>query len=196
MVGGIILRFKSTTGAFFRLVQQTHAARLAVMIRKLWSDLALPAILVLLLLVGCLVLAGLTAQKVFEILSPSSTSGIGAIVVALIAAVFILELCAASAVACMNTALQLAYDLGRHRMHALLTLGCAVALLTTGLALATGEDMPVFGMTAGAIAALGLCALTIWFQRAYRSPSYPGFRDFWVDVVDARQFLTRASHGQ
>jgi hypothetical protein len=200
MVEGIILRFKSTTGAIFRLAQETCAARLAGMIRKLWPDLSLLAILVFILLVSCFVLAGLTARNVFETLSPSSSSGIVAVVVAVIvavlAAVFILELCAASAVAGMNTALQLASDAGRHHMHALLTLASAVAVLIAALALSTGEDISILGVAAGAFAAAGLCALTIWFQRVYRSPSYPGFRDFRVDVVDARQFLTRASHGE
>jgi len=197
MVEGIILRFKSTTGAIFRLAQETCAARLAGMIRKLWPDLSLLAILVFILLASCFVLAGLTARSVFETLSPSSSSGVVvAVIVAVLAAVFILELCAASAVAGMNTALQLASDAGRHHMHALLTLASAVAVLVAALALSTGEDISILGVAAGAFAATGLCALTIWFQRVYRSPSYPGFRDFRVDVVDARQFLTRASHGE
>jgi hypothetical protein len=52
-----------------------------------------------------------------------------------------------------------------------------------------GAILPTLGLC-------GLVALTIWFKRAYLRPAYPGFRDFWVDVVEARHFLMRAAHGE
>ena len=40
-----------------------------------------------------------------------------------------------------------------------------------------------------------MLALTIWFERCYRNPARPGFRDFHVDVVEARRFIRRGTHG-
>jgi len=97
----------------------------------------------------------------------------------------------------MTGALQLAYDTGRHRVRALLLITSALVLAGLGWRLsaldaASLAPAALLPLLAGA----SLVALTIWFERAYLRPAYPGFRDFWVDVVDARQFLMRAAHDE
>ncbi len=66
----------------------------------------------------------------------------------------------------------------------------AATLLRLNAGDALGSDAAVtFGFTAV------LLALTVWFERRYRNPGWRRFRDFHVDVVEARRFLMRAAHG-
>lgn len=189
-------RVKAAASAVDGAVRQTHAARLAIMAAHLRRALPLPAMLLFATLLFCLFLAWSSARGVFLLLSPASPTGITAGIAATVAGIAVLELCAAFAIVIMTGALQLAYDTGRHCVLALLAIASALglALMVSHLA---AEGMPAL---AGAVLpALGLCglfALTLWFKRAYLRPAYPGFRDFWADIVDARHFLMRAAHGE
>lgn len=197
MFKAIAGRVRTAASAIDDAVRQTHAARLAIMAARLRRSLPLLAILIAAALLFCLYLAWSSARGVFTVLAPASPTGIGAGMAAVIGGLVVLELCAALAVTMMTAALQLAYDTGRHRVRALLVIASAVVLAGLGWRLAeldaaslsAATVLPILGSAA-------LIALTLWFERAYLRPSYPGFRDFWVDVVEARLFLTRAAHGE
>ncbi len=189
-------RLREAGSALYEAARQTHAARLAIVAARLRSGTPLVAILVAATLLACLYLAWSTGRSVHAVLLPASPTGIGATIAGLIAGIAVLELGAAFAVTLMTAGLRLAYDTGRHRMRALLVIASALALLgmawrlwETGPAALAGAALPVLGTA-------GLVMLTAWFERAYLRPAYPGFRDFWVDVVDARHFLTRSAHGE
>lgn len=197
MFKAIAGRVKAAASAIDDAVRQTHAARLAIMAARLRRPLPLLAILIATILLFCLFLGWSSGRGVFFVLSPASPTGIGAGIAGALAGLAVLELCAAFAITLMSAALQLAYDTGRHRVLALLAIACALVLAGLGWRLAALDRAPlslaaILPMLGGA----GLVALTIWFERAYLRPAYPGFRDFWVDVVDARLFLTRAAHGE
>lgn len=197
MFKAIASRVRAAASAIDDAVRQTHAARLAIMAARLRRPLPLLAILTAATLLFCLFLGWSTGRSVFDLLSPASPTGIGAGIAGVLAGLAVLELCAASAVTLITGALQLAYDTGRHRVRALLVIACAIVL--AGLAWRLSELDPASLSFATILPILGggsLLALTIWFERAYLRPAYPGFRDFWVDVVDARRFLTRAVHGE
>ena len=189
-------RIKAAASAIDDAIRQTHAARLAIMAASLRRALPLLAMLLLAALLFCLFLAWSSARSVFLVLSPASPTGIMAGIAAVVAGLAVLELCAAFAIVIMTAALQLAYDTGRHCVLALLAIASALGLALMASHL-SAEGIPAL---AGAVLpTLGLCglvALTIWFKRAYLRPAYPGFRDFWVDVVEARHFLMRAAHGE
>lgn len=189
-------RIKAAASAINGAIRQTHAARLAIMAANLRRALPLIAMLLLATLLFCLFLAWSSGRSVFTVLSPASPTGIMAGIAATVAGLAVLELCAALAIVIMTAALQLAYDTGRHCVLALLAIASAIGLALMASHLAA-EGMPAL---AGAILpTLGLCglvALTIWFKRAYLRPAYPGFRDFWADIVDARHILIRAAHGE
>jgi hypothetical protein len=195
MFGRIFLRLKSIASAFRDYLLATATARLIIIAAKLWANLPLLSAIVACMVIACLAFAGFSARNVFAVLEPASPSGIGAMVAATVAAVLMLELYAACALALLQALLQLAHDTGRHRVHAVLALASAVAIAAAVSTLWGGEDASVFGAIIGPMAAAGLCALTLWFQRAYRRPANPAFRDFRVDVVDARHFLMRSAHG-
>jgi hypothetical protein len=108
----------------------------------------------------------------------------------------VLELTAAFAVTLMTAGLQLAYDTGRHCMLALLAIASAFALAGLAWRLWEFETAAFAGTILPVLGTAGLVTLTVWFERAYLRPAYPGFRDFWVDVVDARHFLMRSAHGE
>lgn len=190
-------RLRAAASAIDDAVRQTHAARLAIMAARLRRPLPLLAILIASTLLLCLFLGWSSGRSVLRLLAPASPTGVGAGIAAVLAGLLILELCAAFAVTLMTGALQLAYDTGRHRVRALLLITCALALAglarhfaaLDAAALSPGTIVPL-------LAGAALVTLTIWFERAYLRPAYPGFRDFWVDVVDARLFLTRAAHGE
>jgi hypothetical protein len=194
MIRGFLPRLKSIANAVSRFVLETQIARLAVMTAKLWPRVRLLSLLLALLALGCLLLAGLSAQTVFTTLSPASPSGIGAGIVAGIAGLVVLELCAFTTIAGIEAVLQLAHDFGRHRVGVLLALATVLAAVAAMRAV-PGADAPTTeGAAALGVAAL-LLAMTGWFQRTYRRPARGGFRDFHVDVVDARHFLARSVHG-
>ncbi|MCO5092607.1 hypothetical protein [Bosea sp. (in: a-proteobacteria)] len=186
-------RLRATGAACLDILRQTHAARLAIMAARLRRPLPLLAMLMLAALLLCLFLGWSSARGVFRALSPA---GIGAGVAAAAVGLLVLELCAAFAVTLMRAGLQLACDTGRHRIRALLVIASGLGLVATARQL-TAEG-PAF-LSGALLPILGLCALislTIWFERAYRRPAYPGFRDFWADVVTARHILMRAAHGE
>lgn len=189
-------RIKAAASAIDDAIRQTHAARLAIMAAKLRRALPLIAMLLLATLLLCLFLAWSSARGVFLVLSPASPTGIMAGIAAVVAELAVLELCAAFAITIMTAALQLAYDTGRHCILALLaiasTLGLALMishLAAEGMPALAGALLPTLGLC-------GLVVLTLWFKRAYLRPAYPGFRDFWSDIVEARHFLMRAAHGE
>lgn len=189
-------RAKAAGSAIDDAVRQTHAARLAIMAASLRRPLPLLAILMLATLLLCLFLAWSSGRGVALALSPSSPSGIGAGIAAVVVALAVFELCAAFAITLMTAALQLAYDTGRHCILALLAIASGLGLAAMSWSL-TSEGLA--GLADAILPALclgGLITLTIWFKRAYLRPAYPGFRDFWVDIVDARHFLMRAAHGE
>lgn len=189
-------RVKAAASAVNDAVRQTHAARLAIMAATLRRARPLIAMLLLATLLFCLFLAWSSARGVFLMLSPASPTGIMAGIAAVVAGIAVLELCAALAITIMTAALQLAYDTGRHCVLALLAIASALGLAAMSLQLAT-EEAAMLGSTI--LPVLGLCGLvvlTLWFRRAYLRPAYPGFRDFWADIVEARHFLMRAAHGE
>lgn len=197
MFKAIAGRVRAAASAIIDAMRQTHAARLAVMALRLRRLLPLLAILVATTLLFCLFLGWSSGRNVFVALAPASATWIGAGIVGALAGLVVLELCAAFAITLMTAALQLAYDTGRHRVRALLVIACTMVLAGLGWRLSALDSagLSLVG-TLPMLAGAGLVALTMWFERAYLRPAYPGFRDFWVDVVDARQFLTRAAHGE
>lgn len=194
MIRGILPRLKSTAHAVSRFVLETRIARLATMAVKLWPRMRLLSLLLALLVIACIVLAGLSARSVFTTLAPASPSGIGAGIAAGLAALAVLSLCAFTAIAGIETALRLAHDVGRHRVGVLLALATIVAALLAIANVPATEHPTTEGWIVLAITAV-LLAMTGWFQRTYRRPARRGFRDFHVDIVDARYFLERATHG-
>lgn len=187
-------RLRAAGRALYEAVLQTHAARLAIMAARLRKGLPLPAILVAGILIFSLYLAWSSGRGVFIVLS--AVSQIGARIVAVLVGLAVLELVAAFAITLLTAALQLAYDTGRHRVRALLVIASALAIAGLGWRLAAFEPSAIPATVLPVLGAGGLLALTVWFERAYRRPAYPGFRDFWVDVVAARSFLARAAHAE
>ncbi|MCU4182147.1 hypothetical protein [Bosea sp. BH3] len=194
MVQIVAGRMRGAASAIREAVLQAHAARLAIMAARLRKGLPLPAILLAGILIFCGWLALSSGRSVFAVLSPAWPIAAG--IVATIAGLAVLELCAAFAITLLTAALQLAYDTGRHRVRALLVIASGLALAGLGWRLAELEPAALHAALLPIVGSFGLLALTIWFERAYLRPAYPGFRDFWVDVVAARHFLTRAAHGE
>ncbi len=192
MIRGFLPRLTSTANAVSRFLLDTQIARLAIMAVKLWPWVRLLSVLVALLVIACVILAGLSARTVLTALSPASP--VGAWIAAILAALVVLELCAFTTIAGIEAVLQLAHDFGRHRVGVLLALATTLAAIGAFLSVPDATEL-----TTEVWAALGttavLLALTGWFQRTYRRPMRGGFRDFHVDVVDARHFLARAAHG-
>ena len=194
MFKAIASRLKAAASAIDDAVRQTYAARLAIMAARLRKGLPLLAMLVAGILIFTLYLAWSSARGVYMVLSPVSQIGAG--ITAVLVGLAVLELVAAFAITLLTAALQLAYDTGRHRVRALLVIASAIALGGLGWRLAEFEPSAMPATVLPVLGSLGLLALTIWFERAYRRPAYPGFRDFWVDVVAARSFLARAAHAE
>lgn len=189
-------RIKAAASAINGAVRQTHAARLAIMAAHLRRPLPLIAMLLFATLLLCLFLAWSSARGVFTVLSSASPTGIMAGIAAVVAGIAVLELCATFAVILMTAALQLAYDTGRHCVLASLAIASGLGLTLATWRLAAEGTTGLAGMTPLILGLCGLAALTLWFRRAYLLPAYPGFRDFWVDIVEARHFLMRAAHGE
>jgi hypothetical protein len=194
MIRGFLPRLKSIANAVSRFLLETQTGKLATMAVKLWPRVRLLSMLLAVLMIACIGLAGLSARTVFMTLSPASPSGIGAGIAAGLAALVVLELCAFTTIAGIEAVLQLAHDFGRHRVGVLLALATILAAVAAMRAVPGAADLTTEGWTALGVTAL-LLALTGWFQRTYRRPARAGFRDFHVDVVDARQFLARSVHG-
>ncbi len=189
-------RLHAAGSALYEAARQTHAARLLIMAARLKWETPLVAILVAATLLFCLYLGWSTGRGVHAVLLPASPTGIGATIAGLIAGLAVLELTAAFAVTLMTAGLQLAYDTGRHCMLALLAIASAFALAGLAWRLWEFETAAFAGTILPVLGTAGLVTLTVWFERTYLRPAYPGFRDFWVDVVDARHFLMRSAHGE
>jgi hypothetical protein len=189
-------RLRAAGSALYEAARQTHAARLAIMATRLKSETPLVAVLVGAILIFCLYLGWSTGRSVHGVLLPASPTGIGATIAGVIAGLAALELTAAFAVTLMTAGLQLAYDTGRHCVLALLAIASAFALAGLAWRLWEIETAALAGTILPVLGTAGLVMLTLWFERAYLRPAYPGFRDFWVDVVDARHFLMRSAHGE
>ncbi|PZO03927.1 MAG: hypothetical protein DCF30_02170 [Hyphomicrobiales bacterium] len=192
MIRGFLPRLRSIATGVLRFMLETQITRLATMAVPLWPRVRLLSVLVALLAIACVVLAVLSARTVFVALAPASP--VGAWVVAILAALVVLELCAFTAIAGIEAVLQLAHDFGRHRVGVLLALATIVAALAAFLSVPDTAEISTEAWVALCITAT-LLVLTGWFQRTYRRPARRGFRDFHVDVIDARQFLARAVHG-
>jgi hypothetical protein len=189
-------RLRAAGSALYEAACQTHAARLGIMAARLRRETPLVAILIAAILLFCLHLGWSTGRSVHAVLSPASPTGIGATLAGLVVGLAVIELAAAFAITLMTAGLQLAYDTGRHCMLALLVVASAFALLGLGWRLWETSPAAIADAILPALGAAGLVVLTLWFERAYLRPAYPGFRDFWVDVVDARHFLMRSAHGE
>ncbi len=189
-------RIKAAASAIDDAIRQTHAARLAIMAAKLRRALPLPAVLLFATLLFCLFLAWSSARSVFLVLSPASPTGIMAGIAGVVAGIAVLELCAAFAIVIMTGALQLAYDTGRHCVLALLAIASTLGLALMVWHLSVEGTAALAGALLPTLSLCGLVLLTLWFKRAYLRPAYPGFRDFWSDIVEARHFLMRAAHGE
>lgn len=182
--------------AVYRFILQTHAARLVVMALRLRRETLLPAWLVAAMFLLCLHAGWSSGRSVYLALLSVSPTGIAAGLAGLLAGLVVLELMAAFAITLMTAGLQLASDTGRHRVLALLLLASALALGTLGWQLSQARAAAIGGFALPMVLTAALVVLTIWFERAYLRPAYPGFRDFWADIVDARHFLNRAAHGE
>jgi hypothetical protein len=186
-------RFSAIAGGALRLVADSFFMRLTFAALRLWQATRPLSLLLIGLSLLCLLGAGLTARTVFLGLQPATDWLFWPVLAALLAFVVMLELCSASAMNAINGVLRLSYDLGRHRIATLLGLATIGALGLLVVTLWSGGDA-----TPGIILPLGialaLAGLALWFERAYRRPAYPGFRDFHGDVVAARQHLARAAH--
>ena len=192
MIRGIFPRLKSIANAVWRFVLETWIARLAIMAVKLWPRVRLLSVLLALLVIACVTLAGFSANTVFSALAPASP--LGAWIAAVLAGLVVLELCAFTAIAGIEAVLQLAHDVGRHRVGVLLALATILAAVGVFLSVPNATELTTEVWFALGITAI-LLALTGWFLRTYRRPARSGFHDFHVDVVDARHFLARAVHG-
>lgn len=194
MIRSLLSRLASAGRSAWHFMLETQLARLAIMARRLWPDLKLPSALVALLGCGCILLAASAARDVHLVLAPASPTGFGAALAAAIAFMLVLELAAFAVTAGLRTTLQLAREIGRHRMAVLLTIATGLAIATAAVRLSEGDALGLDAIASFGVAA-ALLALTTWFQRHYRDPSWRRFRDFHVDVVEARRFLLRDSHG-
>ncbi len=192
MIRGLLPRLTSVADVIRSFLLGMQIARLALMAVKLWPRVRLLSIVLALVAIGCAVLAGFSARSVFAALSPASPSGIGAGIAAGLTFLVVIELCAFTAIAFIATVLQLAHDVGRHRLAVLLVLAAILTAAVAGLSMAADPALPDWALLG---TTLLLVAIAGWFQRTYRRPARRGFRDFHVDVVDARHFLARVAHG-
>jgi hypothetical protein len=193
MTRSVRSRFSAIAGGAYRLVEDTFFMRLAVTACRVWPAPRLLSVLLAGLLILCLISAGLTARTAFLGVRPATEWLIWPVLAALLAFLVMLELCCASLMSALHGLLRLSYDLGRHRIGTLLSLTTIIAVAIALLALNAGATaLPDLILICGI--APTLMALAIWFERAYRRPAYPGFRDFHGDVVTARQHFARAAH--
>jgi hypothetical protein len=181
--------------AFRGFLLSTHAARLAAVAAGLWRRFRLPSVLVFAAAGVCLYTAWTVGSGLHALLSAGRDPGVLVWIASVLAAVVILELAAASALNLIRAGLRLARDLGRHRISALLWMGFALMLPLAGLPFIRGGEASASGVLAATAAVAGSFLLALWFQRTYRSPLHPAFRDFWSDLVHARHRLARPIHG-
>lgn len=198
MFGTILPTIRSSAFAAGRLLRDSFFGRLVVITLRLRRSVTILACFSGVLLAVCLWGAFAAARHIFGLVPPDAgwlLFGFG-LLAALLSFVVVLELCAAAVATALNAMLQLSDDTGRHIIGTLLTMLAILAAVVAVLELRAdgGRGLAAWAGPAAPVA-VGLTVLAIWFHRAYRRPAYPGFRDFGADVVDARRFMQRISHG-
>lgn len=194
---GSIARFLRDAASCLRgAVLASACARLATMTIRLWPRVAPLAIALGIMLGLALWGAAATGRNVFLLLAPASPTGIGAGLAAVVAALAIAELSALAILSVIGGLLQLAGDTGRHRADALLMLASAAALLVALAPYLRRESHPDLGSGMALLVGTGLVVLTLWFRRTYRLAGHRRFRDFHLDVTEARHYLARSAHGE
>ncbi len=190
----VLSRLRAFARALFRIVRDLFFARLLLSAVALWPRSRFLAALLMLLLAGCLAIAGSSARQVFLALRPATEWVLGPALVAGLAFIVMLELASASLMAALRGLLRLSLDIGRHRIGMLIAMAAALCVAAAGRALwsAPAVALGSLGWLAPGVAML--VAGAFWFERAYRRPAYPDFRDFHADIVDARHYLARAAH--
>lgn len=178
------------------VVLASACARVCMMIASLWPKV--PPLAVTLASILALVLWGAfsTGQSIFLLLAPVSPTGIGAGLAAIVVALVLAELCSVAMLSLLAALLQLAADTGRHRVHALIVIAAALALLASLPALREPEQLADMSMLVALLAAIGIVLLAAWFGRTYRRAGHRRFRDFHVDVTEARLHLAGPPHGR
>jgi hypothetical protein len=175
------------------LVRDLFSTRLCVAAAGLWRPVRFLSVLLIAVLLGCLWLAGGSAKSVYLVLRPATEWPVGPAIAAIVVFVVLLELFCASVTMGLRALLRLSYDTGRHRIGTLLIM---LSLSATALVLIDVVASPLPSLAWGVIAFLLVLILgTLWFERVYRRPAYPRFRDFHADVVAARTHLARIAHG-
>jgi hypothetical protein len=191
----VLSRLRALGGVCLGLVRDTFFVRHLLVVRALWPRSRFLSALLTLMLLGCLTLAGLTIGAVFIAVRPSASGWFWPALAAGFAGLVMLELAAACLGSGLRALLRLSLDTGRHRIGALLTIA-AIACLAWAARTILTDPAPTAVSVLWQGAGVGLVlASALWFERAYRRPAYPGFRDFHADVVGARRHLDRAAHG-
>lgn len=186
-------RFSSIVEAGARRLADSFFVRLTLSAVRL-RQVAVPfAVLLAVAAALCIVAAALATRTAYLGLRPATEWALWPLLGALLAFVAVLEASSATVLNIVGGTLRLSRDLGRHRIAALLrliALGAFAGLVWT----AWPGDVPTLNLVLSCALALALIGLTLWFERAYRRPAYPRFRDFQGDIAAARQHLARAAH--
>ena len=181
--------------AFWRFLLATHVAQLIGVAAGLWRRFRLLSALAFAMVGLCLYTAWSVGSGLHALLSAGRDPGVLVWIASILAGIVILELMAASGLNLIRAGLQLAHDLGRHRLATLLWMGFALMLLLASLPFVRGSTVSAYGVLVATLAVAGSFLLALWFQRTYRSALHPAFRDFWSDIVHARHRLARPTHG-
>ena len=181
--------------AFWSFLLATHLARLIGVAAGLWRRFKLLSVLASAMVGLCLYTAWWVGSGLHALLSAGRDPGVLIWIASILAGLVILELAAVSALNLIRAGLQLAHDLGRHRLSTLLWMGFALVLLLASLPFVRGSAVTAYGVPVATFAVAGSFLLALWFQRTYRSALDPAFRDFWSDLVHARHRLARPIHG-
>lgn len=202
MVRRIMNRLTSVAAAlrdaalgFWRFLLVTHVAQLIGVAAGLWRRFRLLSVLAFAMVGLCLYTAWSVGSGLHALLSAGRDPGVLVWIASTFAGIVILELMAASGLNLIRAGLQLAHDLGRHRLATLLWMGFALMLLLASLPFVRGSTVSAYGVLVATLAVAGSFLLALWFQRTYRSALHPAFRDFWSDIVHARHRLARPIHG-
>lgn len=176
------------------VVLASACARVAIMAIRLWPKTAPLAVMLGVVLTALLWSAAATGHNVFLLLAPASPTGILAALAGLVAAVAVAELSALALLAVITALLQLAADSGRHRVHALLGMAAALALVSALPPFLAPGALTETASVSALLVATGLLLLTLWFGRTYRLAGHRRFRDFHLDVTEARLHLAGSPH--
>lgn len=194
----LVSGFRRIASAGFGLIRDTYFVRLVIMALSLRRGFRLLACFAATGVLLCLLIGTLSAVGAYESLkvwrAPFAIPVVGAALIGLI----VLEGCAALIIAGVHAVLRLAYDTDRGTIGALLTIAAILASTVAVVEFAPGGlgGLTIIGVPLTPVIAFALVALAFWFERAYRRPAYPGFRDFWTDIVEARRSMRRAAHDE